>query len=180
MNKKILNNPIVQDTKDGILRYYNYGVLFFNYGFIPRTWENPAEVDTNTGTKGDGDPIDVIELGESPLLIGSVIQAKILGSLEFIDEGETDYKILMLRSTDPYFSSVNNMSDYESIKPGTTAKVIDWLLNYKPKTDDKPPSRVTSNIPTSPSETVDIVNITHRYYNSLINGVIVNTYGYAI
>ena len=34
-------NPIIQDIKDGKLRYYQYGDMLFNYGAFPQTWEDP-------------------------------------------------------------------------------------------------------------------------------------------
>ena len=34
------HNPIMQDTKKGKLRNY-HGPLFWNYGAIPQTWEDP-------------------------------------------------------------------------------------------------------------------------------------------
>ena len=48
--------------------------------------------------------------------MGSVIQAKVLGSLELIDEGETDHKVIMLRSTDPHFSEVDTQTLISSIQ----------------------------------------------------------------
>lgn len=32
--------PTAQDTKKGKLRYY-HGPIFWNYGYIPQTWEDP-------------------------------------------------------------------------------------------------------------------------------------------
>lgn len=37
----------------------------WNYGAIPQTWEDPDHIDPNTNCRGDGDPIDVIEIGDS-------------------------------------------------------------------------------------------------------------------
>ena len=168
MNKEKAGNPIVQDIKDGKPRYYTYGVPFFNYGFLPQTWEDVNHVDPKSGAKGDGDPIDVIELGDGPVAIGSVIQAKILGSLELIDEGETDHKVLMIRSTDPHFSSVNNMDDLERYKPGITAKLDDWLISYK-TSDGKPENTLTSNTPTRPEEAAAVVQQVSGFYQNLLS-----------
>jgi len=179
MNKEQRGNPIVQDVKNGKPRYYTYGVPFFNYGFLPQTWEDVNHVDPGSGAKGDGDPIDVIELGEGPLPIGSVIQAKVLGSLELIDEGETDHKIIMIRSTDPHFSSVNNMEDLERAKPGITAKLDDWLISYK-TSDGKPENKLTSNTPTQPSQAMAVVDQVYGFYNSLIAGGASNSHGYSL
>ena len=52
MMKDVLDNPIMQDTKDNAPRYYSYGVPFFNYGLLPQTWEDPTIADATTGAKG--------------------------------------------------------------------------------------------------------------------------------
>ena len=76
-------NPIIQDTKDGELRFINN--LFpmhgfnWNYGSLPQTWDNPDELDETSGYKGDNDPLDICEIGSSVLATGQVIQVKILG-----------------------------------------------------------------------------------------------------
>lgn len=38
--KAQMHNPIVQDKKDGKLRFYE-GPIYWNYGYLPQTWENP-------------------------------------------------------------------------------------------------------------------------------------------
>jgi 3'-phosphoadenosine 5'-phosphosulfate synthase len=167
MNKEIDGNSIMQDEKNGKPRYYTYGVPFFNYGFLPQTWEDVDHVDPSSKAKGDGDPIDVIELGEGPLGIGTVVTGKILGSMELIDEGETDHKIIMLRSSDPHFHSVDSMADLERVKPGITAKLDDWLTSYK-TSDGKPENKLTSDTPTNPTKASEIVDEVHRFYNSLV------------
>jgi 3'-phosphoadenosine 5'-phosphosulfate synthase len=112
------HNPIMQDTNDdGSARYYTYGVPFFNYGLFPQTWEDPDLVENGHG--GDNDPLDVIEVGSTPLLMGSVTSVKVLGSLELIDGGETDHKIIVLRTSDPLSPKVNSVRDLEHYKPGT-------------------------------------------------------------
>lgn len=58
-------------------------------------------------------------------------------SLELIDEGETDHKIIALRAKDPNAANINNMQDLEKFKPGTTDRLVDWLKNYK-TSDGKP------------------------------------------
>lgn len=116
-----------QDTnKDGTPRYYTYGVPFFNYGLLPQTWEDPDTISME-GFGGDDDPLDVIEVGSSPLALGSVTEVKVLGSLELIDEGETDHKIIALRVSDPRARNIDDMKDLEKHIPGLTARLIDWL-----------------------------------------------------
>ena len=168
MMKSVPGNPIMQDMKDGAPRYYSYGVPFFNYGFLPQTWEDKDHRDPASGAKGDGDPIDVIELGsQGALPMGSVVQGKILGSLELIDEGETDHKIIMLRSTDPHFNDVNSVADLERYQPGITARLVDWLKNYK-TSDGKPVNKLTSDVPTTPAQAAVVVEQVSGMYTALL------------
>ena len=93
---RFLRERIMQDSnKDGSTRYYTYGVPFFNYGLLPQTWEDPSLL--RNGYGGDNDPLDVMEIGSVPLPMGSVVSVKVLGSLELIDEGETDHKVRVIR-----------------------------------------------------------------------------------
>lgn len=68
---KEVNNPIAQDIKKGKLRDY-HGPIFWNYGCIPQTWENPHVIHPVTNCKGDNDPIDVVEIGSKILPSGSI------------------------------------------------------------------------------------------------------------
>ena len=82
---------------------------------------------SDEGFGGDNDPLDVIEVGESPLALGSVTEVKVLGYLELIDEGETDHKIIALRTSDTRSVSINDVKDLENHVPGLTARLVDWL-----------------------------------------------------
>jgi 3'-phosphoadenosine 5'-phosphosulfate synthase len=163
------HNPIMQDVKNGLPRYYTYGTPFFNYGLLPQTWEDSTHVDPNTGASGDNDPIDAIEIGDGPLAMGSVVVVKVLGSLELIDEGETDHKIIVLRSTDPHYNSINSMSDLERYQPGVTKRLIDWLKNYK-TSDGKPQNKLAKETPNSAAEALKIIEEVSEFYQSLIAG----------
>ena len=57
---------IDKSTGKEILRFYGVSCLF-NYGMIPQTWENNKIKDKDTGCYGDNDPIDIIELSDSPM-----------------------------------------------------------------------------------------------------------------
>ena len=62
---KLPHNPITQDVnKDGKPRFY-HGPIFWNYGYVPQTWENPDYLDEELGYKGDADPLDVVEIGST-------------------------------------------------------------------------------------------------------------------
>merc|ERR1712050_264887 len=86
---KIEGNPIMQDEKKGKARLY-HGPIFWNYGCLPQTWEDPnvkgdADVD---GAFGDNDPVDVVEIGSSSLAMGSFTPVKAVGVLSMIPDGE--------------------------------------------------------------------------------------------
>lgn len=52
-------NPIAQDIKKGKLRDY-HGPIYWNYGCIPQTWEDPTVEHAELKCKGDNDPLDVV------------------------------------------------------------------------------------------------------------------------
>ncbi|CAE7659574.1 ppa1, partial [Symbiodinium sp. KB8] len=94
-------NPIGPDTtKDGVMRSYAYDSLV-NYGFLPQTWENPGVKDPLSNLSGDNDPLDVCDLSEIPAHHCSTYQVKVIGSFGLIDEGEIDWKVLCIRTSDP-------------------------------------------------------------------------------
>lgn len=175
-----MGNPIMQDEKNNKPRFYSYGVPFFNYGLLPQTWEDPNFIDPETGAGGDDDPIDAIEIGaEGALGMGSVVRVKVLGSMELIDEGETDHKIIVLRETDPNFDHIHSMADLERTRPGITAKLLDWLKNYK-TSDGKPQNRLKSDLPTSSTEAIRIIDEVNQFYKKLISGQTPNPKNYYI
>ena len=93
---EIEGNPIMQDTKKGKPRHYA-GPMFWNYGMLPRTWEDDTEeMDDEEGYTGDGDPLDVVEIGSRQLGLGSVTKVKPLGALAQIDEHDLDWKIIAI------------------------------------------------------------------------------------
>ncbi|CAM9843899.1 unnamed protein product, partial [Chrysoparadoxa australica] len=161
-------NPIKQDLSDGVPRYYTYGTPLFNYGLLPQTWEDPHLKD-NLGRGGDNDPLDVVEIGDGPLLMGSVVPVKVLGSLELIDQGETDHKVIAIRESDPQAGLIESVDDLERLKPGTLAMLLDWMKNYK-TSDGKPPNIMASDIPRSKDRAQDLIQSMHRRWASLRDG----------
>jgi hypothetical protein len=63
----------VEDIKKGKLRDY-HGPIFWNYGCIPQTWEDPNVVHPEVKCKGDNDPLDVVEIGSAAIASGSVVK----------------------------------------------------------------------------------------------------------
>eukprot|EP01041_Mallomonas_annulata_P005359 gene5359-10710_t len=177
MSKESRHNPIKQDTKNDAPRYYAYGVPIFNYGFLPQTWESAEHRDTDVDAVGDNDPIDAVELGEDALPMGSVVAVKVLGSIALIDEGEVDHKIVVIRSTHSHFKTINSMSDLERHRPGVTAKLMDWFVNYK-TAEGKGKNVLKRDKPTGVQEAVTVINEVHQYYKELIGGKVKGSYDF--
>lgn len=137
-------NPLKQDVKKGKLRYvancFPHHGYIWNYGAIPQTWEDPNHTDESTGCKGDGDPIDVCEIGHKIHARGSVIQVKVLGVFAMIDEGETDWKVICIDVKDPLAENLNDIHDVEKLMPGFLAATVEWFKVYK-MPDGKPANK---------------------------------------
>ena len=129
-------SPIMQDEKKGKLRFY-HGPIFWNYGCIPQTWENPTEEHPELKVFGDNDPIDVVEIGSKAIDSGSVVPVKVLGVLAMIDDGELDWKVIAIATDDPLAGELNDIGDVEAKCTGVISGVREWFRWYKTP-DDKP------------------------------------------
>ena len=134
-------NPIIQDSKKGKPRFvhncFPHHGYIWNYGAIPQTWEDPTKTDSHTNCKGDCDPIDVCDIGERVVSPGEVIQVKVLGVFAMIDEGEVDWKVIVINAADPKAALINSLEDAEAHFPGQIARVREWFMWYK-AIDGKP------------------------------------------
>ncbi|KAJ7040463.1 inorganic pyrophosphatase [Mycena alexandri] len=114
-------NPIKQDIKKGRLRFvrncFPHHGYIWNYGAFPQTWEDPAQSNAETKAKGDNDPLDVCEIGEQVGYVGQVKQVKVLGIMALLDEGETDWKVIVVDVQDPLASKLNDIEDVERHLP---------------------------------------------------------------
>jgi nucleosome-remodeling factor subunit len=135
INLKEKMNPIKQDYKKGKLRFvancFPHKGYIWNYGALPQTWEDPEHIDASTKCKGDGDPIDVCEIGQKVHKRGDVVQVKVLGTVALIDDGETDWKLLAIDVTDPLADKLNDITDIEKHMPGFIAATVEWFKIYK-------------------------------------------------
>merc|ERR1711915_214593 len=167
-------NPIKQDTKKGKLRYvancFPHKGCIWNYGALPQTWEDPNHVDETTGCKGDNDPIDVCEIGYRVAKRGEVLQVKVLGVLAMIDEGETDWKVIVIDVNDPLAPQLSDISDVEEHMPGFLKATVEWFKIYK-MPDGKPENQFAFNgAPKDREFAHQIILETHEYWKALIEG----------
>jgi len=130
------SNPIAQDMKKGKLRDY-HGPIFWNYGCLPQTWEDPNVEHPEVKCFGDDDPVDVVEIGSKVLASGTVTTVKVLGVLAMIDDGELDWKVIAINSADEMATQLNDIADVEAKMPGVVSGIREWFRWYKTP-DNKP------------------------------------------
>ncbi|KZM25595.1 inorganic diphosphatase [Ascochyta rabiei] len=135
ISKEETLNPIKQDTKKGKLRFvrncFPHKGYLWNYGAFPQTWEDPNVTHPETKANGDNDPLDVCEIGELVNKPGDVIQVKVLGVMALLDEGETDWKIIVVNVNDPLAPKLNDVEDVERHLPGLLRATNEWFRIYK-------------------------------------------------
>lgn len=101
-----------------------------NYGFIPQTLDE------------DGDELDALIITNHPLPTGIFLEARIIGVMKFIDDGEVDDKIVVVPADDRHngntIQSLNDLPNqlikqiefhfnhYKDLKKAGTTKVQSW------------------------------------------------------
>jgi len=71
-----------------------------NYGFIPQTLDD------------DGDELDTLIVCSEPIPMGVWLEAKIVGVLNFVDDGEADHKVVVVPADDrDTGDSINSLED---------------------------------------------------------------------
>ena len=102
-----------------------------NYGFIPGTLDE------------DGDELDTLIVCEQPLPVGIWLEAKVLGVMKFVDDGEVDDKIVVRvaddRNDGDWLNSLEDLGDswkqqvehhfthYKDLKKPGSTQVTAWL-----------------------------------------------------
>jgi inorganic pyrophosphatase len=101
-----------------------------NYGFIPSTLDE------------DGDPLDTLVFTDTPLPMGLVLKARVIGVLNFEDDGEMDHKVVCVPADDRNNANritsvadlgqkwqdqiVYHFDHYKDLKKPGTTKVLGW------------------------------------------------------
>jgi inorganic pyrophosphatase len=101
-----------------------------NYGFIPQTLDE------------DGDELDTLIVTDEPVPTGVWMEAKIIGILNFDDDGEADHKVVVVPADDRNTGdSINSLDDlgerwkqqiehhfthYKDLKKPGSTKVLGW------------------------------------------------------
>lgn len=89
-----------------------------NYGFIPHT------------LSGDGDPVDILVIGRTPVMPKAVLPCRPIGVLLMEDEAGLDEKILAVPSDNlhPYHADVQS---YQDIRPIHLEQIEHFFQHYK-------------------------------------------------
>jgi len=87
-----------------------------NYGFIPKTYCD------------DKDPLDILVLCSVDVYPMSIIEAKVIGVMHMIDNGEQDDKIIAVAKHD---MSVNYINDLSELPPHTMKEIVRFFQDYK-------------------------------------------------
>lgn len=113
---------IAIEQKNGAPRYVQYLGYPCNYGAVPRS--------VLLKTKGgDGDPIDVLILGQS-VPTGTMVKARTLGILVLTDTGEVDNKLVVAMEGSPFWNC-KSIADLDAKFPGVTTILQTWFTSYK-------------------------------------------------
>ena len=95
---------------------------------IPSTLSDPDN-------GGDGDPLDVLHLGEAKPQV-SVVEAKFIGVMNMLDDVKVDDKLIVV-AKDSCFADINTVTELEKKINGSTTVLKTWFENYKGKANVK-------------------------------------------
>lgn len=127
-NHKIEYTPETGFSNDtlmgGVTRIINFLPYPGNYGFVPNTM-----MDKERG--GDGDPLDVLVIGES-VPTGSRLAVRPIGALLLRDRGEIDTKIIAVPAdTLRRVFRAENFLEFTLEYDAARSIIETWFLNYK-------------------------------------------------
>lgn len=88
-----------------------------NYGFIPQTWDE------------DNDPLDTLVITSQPLTTGVLVNAKVIGVLNFVDDGENDHKVICVPEDDR--DSGGMIKNLEDLPERLKQKIEHHFTHYK-------------------------------------------------
>lgn len=99
-----------------VAKNYKYSKGIINYGFIPQTFCD------------DNDPLDILVLCSVDVYPLSIVEAKVIGVMHMVDNGEQDDKIIAVAKND---MSVNYINDIDELPPHTMKEIVRFFQDYK-------------------------------------------------
>ncbi|MBW2462953.1 MAG: inorganic diphosphatase [Deltaproteobacteria bacterium] len=108
------------DKPTGLLRLDRilYSAVHYpaNYGFLPRSYCE------------DGDPLDVLVLGEEAIMPLTIMRARAIGLLRMWDQGKEDTKIIAVPIDDPAFCGYQDIGE---VPKHVYTQIHRFFLDYK-------------------------------------------------
>ncbi len=87
-----------------------------NYGFLPQTYCL------------DGDALDVLVLGQEPVVPLCILRAKAIGVMTMVDDKGPDDKIIAIHADDPEYA---HYADISQLSPHRLQELERFFLDYK-------------------------------------------------
>lgn len=113
-------NKYELDKETGFLRLDRvlYSAVHYpaNYGFVPRTFCD------------DGDPLDVLVIGQEPVVPLTIMEARAIGALRMRDEKGLDDKIIAVSVHDPAYADYRH---HEALPHHTMRQIRRFFQDYK-------------------------------------------------
>jgi inorganic pyrophosphatase len=167
VNKEDKHNPIAQDTKKGKLRYYKYNPevgSLCNYGAIMQTWEDPEIPHPDTQAGGDNDPLDVLQVNARPCKMGELYEVRVLGTLAMVDDGETDWKLIVVDADD---AATKSWKDIDDVPKEKVDELREWFRLYK-TAEGKGENKFGLDEKAMPAAyALEVIKETHGYWKDL-------------
>ncbi|MEW5847895.1 MAG: inorganic pyrophosphatase [Myxococcota bacterium] len=104
------------------------------YGFVPKTYcDTRVAAHVVTGgppvSRGDRDPLDICVLTDRPISRGEILlEARPIGGLRMVENGEADDKIIAVLVGDPTFGDVVDVSQ---LSRAVVDRMRHYFLTYK-------------------------------------------------
>ncbi len=108
------------DKKSGLIKVDRvlYSSVHYpcNYGLIPQTYCD------------DGDPLDVLVIGQSPVVPLAIMRVRPIGVIKMLDQGRHDDKIISVHLDDPEF---NYIKSFNKLPEHRTREIKNFFEHYK-------------------------------------------------
>lgn len=76
----------------------------------------------------DGDPLDILVLASEKTFPGCIVEVRVLGYLDMIDQGQQDEKVIAVVNADPRFENLHTLED---VQPHMLKEIKHFFQTYK-------------------------------------------------
>lgn len=108
------------DKESGLLKMDRviYSSMYYpvNYGFIPQTYCD------------DNDPLDIVVLSQIAIVPMCLVEAKVIGVMRMLDQGELDDKIIAVAKND---QAVSHISEIDQLPEHFFNELRNFFEDYK-------------------------------------------------